>query len=119
MWLASGIERTYGDLVGAASDEGLQPVETAVFGEFGFADWCIRLIQAGHCACDGCGGHLVNDACLSCGCQHYVQEPNRFHGRHPVCIPVYEPGMCSAADARTEEQLGEHRRVERPPEPEE
>jgi hypothetical protein len=62
-------------------------------------DWCLRLVEAGHCSCDGCGGHLVDDTCLACGCRHEISEPSRFHGRGLAWIPVYDRGRCAHADA--------------------
>lgn len=43
------------------SDERPEAVEPRRRGELGYADWCLRLIEAGHRSCDGCGGHLEGE----------------------------------------------------------
>ena|SRR5215467_15936010 len=59
-----------------------QVVEPKVDGEDSYVDWCIVVIEAGLCSCDGCGGHLVDGWCISCGCGHEISEPTRGTGRH-------------------------------------
>jgi hypothetical protein len=102
-------------------------IEPKVRGELGYMDWCLILVDAGHCSCDGCGGHLVDGRCLSCGCGHKISEPSRFDRRRGVAwFPVYPAGRCAHADAvraqdeqqherqarrrRTAEELGDPRR---------
>ncbi len=81
-------------------------VEPRERGELGYGDWCIRLFEMGLCFCDGCGGHLVDGTCISCGCHHSIQEPLSSHRqRFAAWGPVTEPGRCSHADAvRAEER---------------
>src|SRR5215831_15642369 len=77
-------------------------------------DWCLILVDAGHCSCDGCGGHLVAGRCLSCGCGHEISEPTRFHRqRGVVWYLVYEAGRCAHADAVRAEQERERERQAR------
>lgn len=66
-------------------------------GEVGLWDWHISAIEAATCPCAGCGGHLVDARCLSCGCGHEV-DVSRFHGRMPAWYPVVVTGRCRAAD---------------------
>jgi hypothetical protein len=80
-------------------------VEPRERGEPGHGDWCIHLFEMGLCSCDGCGGHLVDGTCISCGCRHGLCEPSRLHlQRFAMCGPVTESGRCANADAvRAEE----------------
>ncbi len=82
-------------------------------GEAGFGDWALHLIEMGLCSCYDCGGHLVDGACLSCGCRHFIQEATRFHQRGPACIPVYEQGRCAEADRYRAEQQRQYERQAR------
>ncbi len=83
-------------------------------GEPGYVDWCVWLIEAGLCSCDGCGGHLVDGVCVSCGCRHHVSEATRFQSRGAAWIPVYENGRCAHADqVRAEARLQYERQVRR------
>lgn len=74
-------------------------VEPKMCGELGYVDCCILLVEAGICSCDWCGGHLVDQVCLSCGCRHEITGPTRFHGRGLAWIPVAHRGRCAHADA--------------------
>jgi hypothetical protein len=86
-------------------------VEPRERGELGYGDWCIRLFEMGICSCDGCGGHLVDGTCISCGCRHGIREPWRLHRqRFTAWVPVPEAGRCSHADAV---RAAEHRERER------
>ena len=71
-------------------------MEERVPGESGYREWCIWLIEAGLCACNGCGGHLEGQTCRSCGCQHWVQEPTQHvHQRYASWTPNTD-GRCQA-----------------------
>lgn len=50
-------------------------------GEIGYGEWCIALFEMGICSCDGCGGHLVDGECISCGCGHGIQGPTHLDDR--------------------------------------
>jgi hypothetical protein len=43
-------------------------LEPRIRGDQGYGDWSIHLFEMGLCCCDGCGGHLVDEMCISCGC---------------------------------------------------
>ncbi len=88
-------------------------MEPRLRGEVGYADWCLVLIEAGHCSCEGCGGHLVDGVCISCGCGHHVQEATRFTNRGAAWIPNYIKGQCAEADRHHAEQRREHERQAR------
>jgi len=89
-------------------------VEPRVRGEGGYVDWCIVLLEAGLCCCDGCGGHMVDGRCISCGCGHEISEPTRFHRhRGVVSYPVYEQGRCAHADAVRAQEAREYERQRR------
>jgi hypothetical protein len=77
-------------------------VEPRVRGELGYGDWCIHLFEMGLCSCDGCGGHLVDGTCISCGCRRGIHEPSRLHSQRCAgqpWVPISEAGRCSHADA--------------------
>jgi hypothetical protein len=71
--------------------------EPRVEGEEGYTTWSMFLTEHGQCSCDGCGGHLVEGTCLSCGCHHAIGH-NRYHGRIALWTPSHPPGLCRAAD---------------------
>jgi hypothetical protein len=81
-------------------------IEPRIRGEQGYGDWCTHLFEMGLCSCDGCGGHLFDGTCISCGCRHGIHEPSRLHRQRVAAwVPVTEPGQCAHADAvRTEER---------------
>jgi hypothetical protein len=81
-------------------------IEPRIHGELGYGEWSIHLTEMGHCSCDGCGGHLEDGTCISCGCRQGIHEPSRFHRqRFAAWGPMPEAGRCSHADAvRTEEE---------------
>jgi hypothetical protein len=81
-------------------------VDPRIHGELGYGEGSIHLFEMGLCSCDGCGGHLVDATCISCGCGHGIHEPSRFHRqRFARWRPVPEPGRCARADAvRAEEK---------------
>jgi hypothetical protein len=78
-------------------------------------DWCIVLVEAGLCSCDGCGGHLEDGVCLSYGCGHEIREPTRFYRRRGVAwfpVHVHRPGRCAHADAvRAQDELERQRQA--------
>jgi hypothetical protein len=84
-----------------------------VRGELGYVDWCLQVVEAGHCSCAGCCGHLADGVCLACGCTHQIVEATRFHPRLPVWIPTFEAGRCADADRRRAEERREHDRQRR------
>jgi hypothetical protein len=88
-------------------------VEPRERGEPGYGDWCIHLFEMGICSCDGCGGHVVDGTCLSCGCGHGIHEPSRFNRqRYAAWTRVAEPGRCSHADrVRAEEERERQRQA--------
>src|SRR5215472_8970924 len=89
-------------------------VEPRTWGEEGYVEWCIRLIEMGICCCDDCGGHLVDRVCLACGCRHWIQEPTGLHrSRYAVGVACYEPGRCAHADARRTQEQRERERQAR------
>jgi hypothetical protein len=86
-------------------------VEPRVAGEEGYTTWSMFLTERGECSCDGCGGHLVEGACLSCGCLHTIGH-NQYHGRLAYWTPSLPPGRCRAADRhRSRERLEQERQA--------
>jgi hypothetical protein len=89
-------------------------VEPRERGELGYGEWSIHLFEMGICSCDGCGGHLVDGTCISCGCRHGIHEPSRFHGQQFAAWgPVMETGRCAHADAVRAEEKRERERQAR------
>ena len=89
-------------------------LEPRIRGGQGYGDWCIHLFEMGICSCDGCGGHLVDGTCISCGCRHGIHEPSRFHRqRFAASGPVTEPGRYSHGDAVRAEERSEQDRQAR------
>jgi hypothetical protein len=84
-------------------------VEERSHGEDGYTDYGMALIDMGICSCDGCGGHLVDETCTSCGCMHHVTEPTN-HQRQPAWIPAWQPDRPRCAHA--EAVAAEHARTE-------
>jgi len=80
-------------------------------GQPGYREWGLAMIAAGHCSCDGCGGHLVDDYCEACGCGHHEQGPSRHDPQHYAAwIPAAERGRCAHADAVRDERERERER---------
>lgn len=73
-------------------------VEEVPRGQPGYADWCRYLIELGHCTCDGCGGHLDGQVCISCGCTHWISEPTR-HTRATYASWIPNTERCAVARA--------------------
>jgi len=88
-------------------------VEPRERGEQDYGEWSIQLTEIGICSCDGCGGHLADGTCISCGCLHGIHEPSHIHRqRFAAWIPIAESGRCSHADAvRAEEARGRERQA--------
>jgi hypothetical protein len=88
-------------------------MEERLRGEPGYAGWVLYLTENGICSCDGCGGHLEEGRCISCGCWHFVQDASTFNRRGAGRVPVYESGRCVDADRGRAESQREHERQER------
>jgi hypothetical protein len=89
-------------------------VEPRERGEPGYGEWSIHLFEMGLCSCDGCGGHLVDETCISCDCHHGIHEPSGFHRRRFAAWgTVTGPGRCSHADAVRAEERRERERQAR------
>ncbi len=113
-WAIGEAERLYRKRVDGRTEhlyDGL--VEPRRRGELGYGDWALHLIELGMCSCEGCGGHLVDDVCRSCGCNHHVQEATRFTKRGPAWIPNYVEARCADADRDRAEQQREYERQAR------
>jgi hypothetical protein len=83
-------------------------------GELGYGDRRIHLFELGLRSCHGCGGHLVDATCISCGCRHGIHEPSRLHRqRFAAWRPVPEAGRCAHADAVRAEERRERERQAR------
>jgi hypothetical protein len=90
-------------------------VEERFHGQDGYTDYGLALIDMEICSCDGCGGHLVDGTCTSCGCMHHVTEPtNHQRQRQPAWIPAWQPDgpRCAHAEAVALAVAAEHARTE-------
>jgi len=86
-------------------------------GELGYSHYCVSLIKAGRCTCEGCGGDLTDPAlsksgwchCRRCGCAQKVLV------KAGQCYAAWVPkfGSCADADRRMEEWRREQERQAR------
>ena len=93
---------------------GAMAIEPRVHGELGYREWCVLLVEAAICSCDGCGGHLVDGVCESCGCRHSILEPSGFNRqRYAAWSPVHKRGRCTHADTVRDQEERERERQAR------
>lgn len=86
-------------------------------GDLGYGPYCISLIKAGLCSCDGCHGNLTDSAlsksgwghCRRCGCAQKVLV------KAGHCYAAWVPsfGNCAEADRRMTEWRREQERQAR------
>jgi hypothetical protein len=94
-------------------DRGVDPFDPPARGEQGYRDWCIRLSEMGLCSCEGCGGHLVDEFCISCGCRHWIREPKSKMSEREACwTPNYvDQARCGDAVRSATEAARENARI--------